>query len=127
MLPIKIVVPYINDFTLKVSIFLYTNNLFSVGGFTGEASFISHTIELDISQTQMTENVEIGELVSFRLTTTTTNTAMILIGKGSGTYPDLKARLRVIPIPEPGLFWILDFGFLILSFAKRRGLNVKVE
>ena len=93
--------------------FLYTNNLFSVGSFTGEASFVSHTIELDISQTQMTENVEIGELVSFRITTTTTNTAMILIGKGSGTYPDLKARLRVIPIPEP----VFIFSIIIIFIA----------
>ncbi len=99
--------------------FLYTNNLVSVGGFTSEATFISHTVDLDISQTQMTENVEIGGIVSFRITTTTTNTAMILIGKNNGTYPDLKARLRVIPIPEPVLFWILDFGLLIWYFAKR--------
>ncbi|MCK5851854.1 lamin tail domain-containing protein, partial [bacterium] len=58
--------------------FLYTNNLVSVGGFTSEAIFISHTVDLDISQTQMTENVEIGGVVSFRITTATTNTAMIL-------------------------------------------------
>ena len=99
--------------------FLYTNNLVSVGGFTSEAIFISHTVDLDISQTQMTENVEIGGLVSFRITAATTNTAMILIGKNHGTYPDLKARLRVIPIPEPVLFWILDFGFLLWYCAKR--------
>ncbi len=93
--------------------FLYTNNLFSVGGFTGEAAFVSHTIELDISQTQMTGNVEIGGLVSFRLTTTTTNTAVSLISKNNGTYPDLKARLRVIPIPEP----VFIFSIIIIFIA----------
>ena len=95
--------------------FLYTNYLFSVGSFTSEALFVSHTINLDISPTQMTENVEQGGLVSFRLTASTTNTAMLLIGKGNGTYPDLKARLRVIPIPEP---FYLSFIIFYLIFIK---------
>jgi len=105
--------------------FLYTNNLFSVGGFTSEAAFVSHTVDLDISQTQMTENVELGGLVSFRLTTTTTNTAMLLIAKGNGTYPDLKARLRVIPIPEPCLFII--YNLLIVIYYRRKFIPMKYQ
>ena len=100
--------------------FLYTNNLFSVGSFTSEALFVSHTIDLDISPTQMTENVEQGGLVSFRITAAATNTAMILIGKGNGTYPDLKARLRVIPIPEP---FYLSFIICYLIFIKRKNIS----
>jgi len=99
--------------------FLYTNNLFSVGSFTSEAQFVSHSINLDISPTQMTENVEQGGLISFRITAAATNTAMILIGKGNGTYPDLKARLRVIPIPEPGSIYYLLFIINYLLFKRK--------
>jgi len=103
--------------------FLYTNNLFSVGAFTCEAVFVSHTINLDISPTQMTENVEQGGLVSFRLTALTTNTAMIIIGKGNGTYPDLKARLRVIPIPEPFYLLFIIYQLLIINLFRFRFSN----
>ena len=66
----------------------------------------------------MTENVENGGMVSFRITTAETNTAMLLIGKNNGTYPDLKARLRVIPIPEP--MFVFSIIIIFIAHGTRR-------
>ena len=98
--------------------FLYTNQLYLVGGFTGEALKVAHTVELDISQTQMTANIENGGFVSFRLSAATTNTALLFIGKGSSSFPDEYARLRVVPIPEPCYLLFIIYYLLITNCRK---------
>ena len=100
--------------------FLYTNNLVSVGVVTGQAATIAHTISLDISQTQMTSNIEQGNFVSFRLSAITTNTALLFIGKGSSSFPDAYARLRVLAIPEPA---IILLGILSIAWFKNFNRN----
>jgi len=109
------------------STLLYTNEadyiagVQSVGSFTGQAMFVAHTVELDMGVSPLVEGVEQGSNVSFRLTAPGTNTAICLVSRNSGTYPDMKARLRVLPVPEPLLAGaIILAGLAAMRWGRRQ-------
>jgi len=95
----------------------YITNQQLAASFNGEGTFTAQTIQLSMLITQLVNDVETGSDISLRLFAPNSNTFISLFSRYDG---DSAARLKVAATPEPTLFWIFNFGLLILFLVKNR-------